>query len=155
MVFCVYVALGRYIQRVILLINTRWCTCTAAGAKWGEPLKRGRSKIAELGSSVMFSVRLNPEPIYRGVNSTLPGFVHKLHIQSHQAFSWCQCVVLFGIRCTNGGAPHESVEPALKHLPRDLRDNPVLLVLTSEQWSSELEKIRPTALVEQGERHQR
>lgn len=68
-------------------------------------------------------------------------------------------MVLFRIRCTGCGAPRESVKPTQKHLPRHLRGYPDPLVMTSEherdpaelQWK--LEKIRPKALAEQGERH--
>lgn len=82
-------------------------------------------------STMVFSVRLNPDTKYRGVNSALPDFVHRLHIQSQQAFSGCQRAVLFRIRCTTGCA--ESVKPTQKHPSRHLRDYLDLLIMTSLQ----------------------
>lgn len=86
----------------------------------------------------MSSVRLNPpETKYRGVNSTLPDFVLKLHIQS-RAFSGCQVFVRLWF-CSGLGVlaalllmiEKHQVPPALRHLLRHLRDDPDPLVLTS------------------------
>lgn len=53
--------------------------------------------IAEL--TAVFCRLLNPDTKYRGVNSTLPDFVHKLHTKSRRAFTGC------GPWCSGLGVP--------------------------------------------------
>lgn len=125
-------------------VNTCFSSSTLGGAhalycSWGC-ISPAFSNIRLLHIAELFGVFSTPKPPetkYRGVNSTLPDFVLKLHIQS-RAFSGCQVFVRLWF-CSGLGVlaalllmiEKHQVPPALRHLLRHLRDDPDPLVLTS------------------------